>query len=48
LYTSCVLGLHPFALFNEIITYKKKMYISKVPRRALCLANGGGLVCVGC
>jgi hypothetical protein len=25
LYTSCVLGLRPFALFNEIITYQKKM-----------------------
>jgi hypothetical protein len=31
LYTSCVLGLRSFALFNEIITYqKKKMKLSYV------------------
>jgi hypothetical protein len=24
LYTSCVLGLRPFTLFNEFFTYKKK------------------------
>jgi hypothetical protein len=29
LYTSCVLGLRPFALFNEIITYQKKKSINK-------------------
>ena len=31
LYTSCVLGLRPSALFNDILTYlSKKKYIAKM------------------
>jgi hypothetical protein len=29
LYTSCVLGLRPFALFYELLLIKKKKYVSK-------------------
>jgi hypothetical protein len=35
LYTSCVLGLRPFALFYELLLIKKKNKVRKMQRNSL-------------
>jgi len=40
LYTSCVLGLRPFALFNEFLLIKKKVRVCLHPCYDYALDSG--------